>query len=162
MTQQVVAVVEELLPSLNAALLYESWLSVDAVRQWMPQALQKMGLPGELQTVEIDPKVGGEFCFSDLRNSGNGGKQPAVHWGIYVQLEPHSKIVFTWNAGSEIDRTIAPEDSSVVTIMIHSLDPAGCKVLLEHRMDAAWAEYIPRVEASWRNMLQTISSCFTE
>lgn len=161
MTEQVVAVVEELLPELNAPRLYDSWLSVAAVGQWMPQALQKMGLPGELQTVEIDPKVGGEFCFSDLRNSGNGNKLPAVHWGIYLELEPHSKIVFTWNAGSEIDRTIAPEKSSVVTLAIHSLEP-GCKVVLEHRMDAAWAEYIPRVEASWRNMLQTISSCFTK
>ncbi len=155
MSEHVVAVIEELLPDLNAQRLYESWLRVDAVRQWMSLALQKMGLPGDLQTVEIDPTVGGEFCFSDQRSNGL-----AVHWGNYLQLQPHSKIVFTWNAGSEVDRTISTEESSVVTIAIHSLDQ-GCKVVLEHRMDAAWAEYIPRVEASWRNMLHTISNCFT-
>ena len=42
----------------------------------MASALKGFGLPGEIRRIEIDPRVGGKFCFSDQR-----GGMEAVHRG---------------------------------------------------------------------------------
>jgi hypothetical protein len=42
----------------------------------MAAALQSFGLSGDMRRVEIAPRVGGRFTFSDMREEGE-----AVHWG---------------------------------------------------------------------------------
>src|SRR5579864_3679560 len=70
---------------------YDAWLNPDSVRVWMSAALKTFGLSGEIRRVEIDPRVGGKFLFSDMRD---GTEQR--HWGTYLELERPRKIVFTW------------------------------------------------------------------
>lgn len=127
--------------------VYEAWLTPLLVRRWMAAALQEMGLAGDLRRVEIDPHIGGKFFFSDQR-----GELEAKHWGTYLELEPARKIVFTWIV-SENDEA----DPSRVTITLPPQEQ-GCLVTLVHQMDSQWAEYVPRVEASWSRMLRHIEA----
>ena len=127
--------------------VYEAWLTPSLVRQWMSAALQEMGLAGEIRRVEIDPHSGGTFFFSDLR-----GDLEAKHWGTYLALEPARKIVFTWIV-SESDEA----DPSRVAITLQPQEQ-GCLATLVHQMDSQWAEYLPRVEASWSRMLRHIEA----
>ncbi len=47
----------------------------------MAAALREMGLEGDMQTVEIDAKVGGRFLISDVRNGVE-----TRHWANIVSF----------------------------------------------------------------------------
>jgi len=51
-----------------AEAIYKAWLDPASVRVWMGEALRSLGLSGDIQRIEIDPRIGGRFFFSDLRN----------------------------------------------------------------------------------------------
>lgn len=121
--------------------VFDAWLDPAKVRLWMGRALAGVG---EMKRVEIDPRVGGKFCFSDMREAGE-----AVHVGEYLEIDRPRRLAFTWSA--------TPGESSVVTIEIVP-EGSGCVVTLTHEMDAKWAEYLGRVEGSWGKMLDSIAS----
>lgn len=132
----------------TAAQLYDTWLNPAKVNIWLAEALRIGGLPGEIVRVLGNPVVGGEFLWVDQR-----GKQEARHWGTYLALERPRLLHFTWI----VDEAEA-DDPSEVKITLQPAGPAeapeqSCLVKLEHTMDAAWKEYVPRVEASWARML---------
>ncbi len=52
----------------SAEPVYDAWLGPDKVRVWMKTAGQSMGLAEDVRQVEIDPRVGGAFLFSDMRD----------------------------------------------------------------------------------------------
>jgi uncharacterized protein YndB with AHSA1/START domain len=128
-----------------AEMVYETWLNPDSVRKWMSSALRAMGLSGDLGIVEVDARLGGRFCFSDKRPSGE-----AFHWGTYRQLDFPTRIHFTWNAGSHVQDK--DDELSLVSIELVPTD-IGCDVTLVHSMDPQWEEYLERTENGWRNML---------
>jgi uncharacterized protein YndB with AHSA1/START domain len=125
--------------------VYDAWLDPKQVRLWMVAALKSFGLAGDIQRVEIDPRVGGKFLFSDMRDG-----EEARHWGTYLELARPRKIVFTWIV-SESDES----DPSKVILTIDS-EADGCVATLVHEMDARWAEYIERTETGWARMLEQI------
>lgn len=127
--------------------VYDAWLDAEKVREWMGAALKGFGLAGDMRRVEIDPKVGGKFFFSDMR----GGTE-ARHWGSYRELERPRKIVFTWI----VDES-GEADPSVVTLTIEP-EGEGCVATLVHEMDAQWADYVSKTEDGWRRMLVEIES----
>ncbi len=57
----------------------------------MRTASQSMGLSGDIGQIEIDPRVGDAFLFTDIRDGTE-----ARHWGTYLELERPHKVVFTW------------------------------------------------------------------
>lgn len=130
--------------------VYECWLRPEVIRQWMASALQTMKLPGEIGVIEVDARVGGKFCFSDKRPSGE-----AFHWGTYKVLDFPNRIAFTWNAGGE--RLTSDDQQSLVTIVL-TPTPSGCQATLTHSMDAQWRDYLERTENGWRNMLVHIAA----
>ena len=79
-------------PASNDA-FYETWLNADDLRQWLGEALRGMnyGLRGERVRVELDPRVGGSFYYSDMRDG-----QETPHWGTYLELVPGKRVVYTW------------------------------------------------------------------
>lgn len=123
--------------------IFDAWLDPAMVRVWLAAALRESGLAGEIGTVEIDPRPGGRFVFSDWR----GGVE-ARHWGTYLELERPRRIAFTW-----IVDPSGEADPSRVTITIEP-DGSGCIVTLVHEMDAAWVDYLSRTEAGWSRMLR--------
>jgi hypothetical protein len=44
-----------------------------------------------------------------------------------------------------------------VLIDIEALE-TGCEVTLTHEMDARWAEFVPRAEQAWSNMLEAMTA----
>lgn len=128
-----------------AGQVYDDWLDPAKARRWMAAALQTMGLAGDMKQIEIDARVGGKFLFTDQR-----GEVEARHWGAYLELERPRRIVFTWI----VDES---EESKPSTVFL-TIQPDGdsCVVTIVHQLDAAWADYVPRVEAGWGNMLAAI------
>ena len=57
----------------SAERVYDAWLDPDKTRARTQAALQSMGLSGEIAQIEIDPRVGGAFLFSDMRDAVNAG-----------------------------------------------------------------------------------------
>lgn len=132
----------ELATPRDPAALFDAWLDPAQVRQWMSVALQRAGLAGDLRRVEIDAQIGGRFFFSDQRDGIE-----ARHWGRYVEIQRPHRLVFTW-----ITDESEEADPSLVTLEI---SPA--RATITHEMDEAWRDYLPRVEAAWRRMLQAIA-----
>lgn len=54
--------------NVSAETYYDAWLDPDKVRAWQRKSLQKMELSGEIGKIETDPKVGGAFLFTDMRD----------------------------------------------------------------------------------------------
>lgn len=134
--------------------LFSAWLEPPQIRQWMASALKTYGLPGELRRIETDARVGGKFCFSDMRNGAE-----AVHVGSYLELERPRRIVFTWMVGATAEEAEKETNPSKVTLKI---EPAadGCIATMVHEMDAKWAEYVSRTEDGWRRMLRAIEALY--
>lgn len=114
----------------------------------MSAALQSMGLSGDVRRVEIDPRVGGSFTFSDMREGTE-----AVHWGTYRELDRPRKLVFTWFTSEEDER----ENTSLVTLTLEPREE-GCVATIVHRMDAKYGEYVKRTEKGWGRMLEQIGT----
>jgi uncharacterized protein YndB with AHSA1/START domain len=127
--------------------VYDAWLNPDQVRVWIAAATRSLGLAGDVRRVEIDPRVGGRFFFSDMRDG-----QEARHWGTYLQLDRPRTIVFTWIVDESEEA-----DPSKVTLTIEP-EPDGCTATIVHEMDAKWAEYLARTENGWARMLHAVDS----
>ncbi|WP_210278296.1 SRPBCC domain-containing protein [Phyllobacterium myrsinacearum] len=65
----------------SAERVFDAWLDPEVAHRWMQQPFPGMG-PMDVKRVEIDPRVGGRFTFSDMRDDGE-----AVHWGCYREID---------------------------------------------------------------------------
>ncbi len=97
----------------------------------------------EIVRVEIDPRVGGSFFFSDMRDGVE-----TKHWGTYLELDRPSKIVFTWITDEKEE-----DDLSKVTLSLER-DGQGCIATIVHELDAKWAEYRAQTEKGWSSLLR--------
>lgn len=129
----------------TAEQVYDAWLDPEQVRTWMAAALQSFGLDGDIRRIEIDARVGGSFCFSDMRDGIE-----AKHWGEYLELERPGKIVFTWIVDDSGD-----DQPSRVTLTIIPLDE-GCEATIVHEMDEKWSDYVEQTESGWARMLKQV------
>lgn len=127
----------------SAERVYDAWLDPDRVRDRTRTALLSMGLSGEIAQVEIDPRVGGAFLISDMRDGVE-----AKHWGIYLELERPRKIVFTW-----ITDPSEEADPSKVELTIEP-DGQGCIVTIVHEIDSKWADFKEQTAFGWSSTLQ--------
>ncbi|MDA2939161.1 SRPBCC domain-containing protein [Acidobacteria bacterium AH-259-A15] len=127
----------------SAERVYDAWLKPDKVRAWMRTALQSMGLSGDIGQIEIDPKVGGAFLFTDIRDGTE-----TRHWGTYLELERPHKIVFTWI----VDESEESDPSQVVLTI--QPEGEGCIATIIHEMDAKWADYVAQTENGWSCMME--------
>ncbi len=65
--------------------VFEAWTTVESVKQWMcPEG-------ASVSFVELDVQVGGAFRI-DMHIEGTD----TVHTGIYREITPPEKLVFTW------------------------------------------------------------------
>ena len=102
----------------------------------------------DVRRIEIDPRVGGRFTFSDMREAGE-----AVHWGFYREIDRPRRLVFTWFTSPEEEE----ENTSVVTLTIEPTGD-GCVATIVHSMDAQWVEFIKQTERGWHSLLTQIDS----
>lgn len=126
--------------------VYDAWIDPVLVRRWMARNLEVVSGASQVTGIEIDPRVGGRYRFSSLRDGENSDS-----WGYYRELDPGRRLVFTWFVDAEEER----EDNSTVTLLLEP-DGSGTRAVLSHDMDGRWAEYVPQTAAAWRGMLQAI------
>ncbi|MCZ6617240.1 MAG: SRPBCC domain-containing protein [Gammaproteobacteria bacterium] len=123
--------------------VYDAWLDPEKVRLWLRVSLQNMGLSGDIGQVEVNPIVGGDFLFTDIRDGIE-----ARHWGTYLELERPNKIAFTWI----VDESEASDPSRVVLTI--QPEDEGCTATIVHELDAKWADYVSQTENGWNCMLR--------
>lgn len=110
-----------------------------------------MGLTGEVARIELDPRVGGAFLFSDMR-----GGEEECHWGTYLELERPKRMAFTWN-------TVESDESDPITIGL-TFEPEGdgCVATLVTEMDSEWTSHIPLTKGGWGRMLDATEALLDE
>jgi len=129
----------------SAERVFDAWLDPAKVRSW--SARPRPGAPKpDVRRVEIDPRVGGKFAFSDMREDGE-----AVHWGYYLEIDRPRRLVFSWFTSEEDEQ----ENNSTVTLTLEPLSD-GSRATMVHSMDARWAEYAERTARGWASMLRQI------
>ncbi|MEO0383699.1 MAG: SRPBCC domain-containing protein [Pseudomonadota bacterium] len=73
--------------------VFNAWLNPDMLRKFM------MPAPGmSVPKASNDPKVGGRF---DLVMQA--GEDQIPHAGTYKEIDPHKRIVFTWESPFSVD-----------------------------------------------------------
>ena len=119
--------------------LFEAWLDAEALSQFME------GSKTELRsTATNDPRVGGRFHI--LMHTPDG--TPVPHDGEYVAIEPHSRLVFTWNSpysggNSLVTVTFTPQGAGTEVRIVHERLPAD--MVGPHT--GGWTEILAKLEA---------------
>ena len=123
----------------SAERVYDAWLDVRRVRHWFGPGL------GPVSCVDIDARVGGEFCIVQQRSG-----EDVEHVGSYLEIERPNRLAFTW-------RVPPGPESSRVSIDIAGQE-GGCEVTLVHEMPVSAASLQDRVEHGWRTMLDAMAA----
>jgi uncharacterized protein YndB with AHSA1/START domain len=124
--------------------VYAAWTDPQSLIRWFGPAMVKQ----ESVRAEIDARVGGRYRISFDNDRGEYNEVA----GIYRELVPHSRIVFSWAWHS------MPERDSLVTVML-KLDGAGTQLTLLHEQlfdDAARDAH----EHGWIGTLDKLESHF--
>lgn len=94
--------------------VFDAWLD--------PEMLKRFMVPGEGMTTpsaSATPEVGGRF---DLIMKAGDDEMP--HGGVYQEISPHDRIVFTWESpfnaeGSTVTLTFKPVDDGTLVTLNH-------------------------------------------
>ena len=120
------------------ATIFAALLSPKAIGDWMfgPKLREE-----EIVSLEVDPKVGGEFAFVVKR-----GGERIDHVGQYLEIEAPHRLAFTWGVKQD-------ESESRVVITIEKGE-----VTLVHELPMDWASFVDRAAESWRKMLLVLKA----
>ena len=118
--------------------IFDAWLDPAMVPHWFAPGL------GEMTRVDIDRRLGGVFHFDQRR-----GDNIARHWGVYLELDRPSRLVFTWCVDGV-------EDEDIVSIDIVPTE-TGSEVTVRHQIKAAYADYTELTRQGWATMLDGLA-----
>ena len=117
--------------------VFDAWLDPEQARQFL------FATPGgDMTTVEIDARVGGDALIVERRAAGE-----ARHRLRFEVIERPRRLVFLFAADPA-----AEGEWTRVTIKIVREDD-GCVLTLIHEMDPAWAAYEERTREGWTSIL---------
>jgi uncharacterized protein YndB with AHSA1/START domain len=105
---------------------------------------------GEMVQVEIDPRVGGNFLFTDRRDG-----EDVAHRGQYLEIDRPRRLVFTFSVEKY------EQHADRVTVEIVPLD-SGCELTISHEMSAEMAAYAVRTEQGWTGILENLAEAIGE
>lgn len=121
--------------------VFDAWLDPDRASRFL------FATPGgQMVRAEIDPRVGGRFCFVDRR-----GRDDVEHRGEYLAIDRPRLIAFTFSVDDE------PDGASHVAVDF-APSSTGTRVTITHTMDKAWADYRGRVESGWSSIFEALES----
>src|SRR6476469_2507051 len=101
-----------------ARIVFEAWTKPDLLKQWwVPKSC---GV--SLLSCEADVRVGGTYRFV----FGNGDSQPVAFFGKYLEVTPHSRLVWTNEESNEgAVTTVTFEEKGGKTLLVmHDLYPS--------------------------------------
>lgn len=105
---------------------------------------------GTIVRAEIDPRVGGAYCFTDRRAGEN-----VEHRGTYVEIDRPRRLVLT----PSVDQF--GQDHDLVTIEIEP-DGTGSALTLTHAMGPDLGAYQKRTEQGWTAILENLARTLGE
>ena len=115
--------------------VFDAWLDPKLAREWLFTTPD-----GEMVRAEVDPRVGGKFCFVDRRAG-----EDVAHVGEYLEIDRPRRLVFTFGVPK-----YSP-DFERVTVEIRARGE-GCELILTHELhDATFSR--DQVEAGWTGIL---------
>ena len=84
--------------------VFDAWTTAASVQQWMcPEAVS-------IPLVELDVRAGGAFRVDMLIDGA-----VVTHIGVYRDVAPPEKLVFTWTSQNTLDQ------ETLVTVVLHAL-----------------------------------------
>jgi len=123
--------------------VFDAWLDPAQARRFLFATPE-----GEMTTVEIDPRVGGEALIVERR-----GEVEALHRLRYEAIERPRRLVFLFRACLAGDAETG--EWTRVTIAIEP-EGAGARLTLTH--DGVWPDYEDRTRAGWTMILDTLAA----
>ena len=126
-----------------AELVFDAWLDSQSVGHWLFTTPD-----GEMHTVKIDPRVGGEFEIIEKR-----GNELTRHIGTYVEIDRPRRLVFTFAVPQY------SEEFTTVTIDVEPLD-SGCELTLTH--EGVLPEWRDSTVEGWTMMLNALAKHLAE
>lgn len=121
--------------------VFDAWLDPERARHFLFATPE-----GEMQTVEIDARVGGTGLIVERRASGD-----ARHRLRFEAIERPLRLVFLFAADPA-------EEGAWTRVTIHIAPaPGGCRLTLVHEMDPEWADYEQQTRQGWTMILGSLA-----
>lgn len=121
--------------------VFDAWLDPDQAGRFL------FATPdGEMQTVEIDARVGGRARIVERRPGGD-----ASHRLQFEVIDRPTRLVFLFAAdpAGEGDWTRVSIDIAATS--------TGCTLTLTHEMDPQWAAYEEQTRSGWTMILDSLA-----
>jgi uncharacterized protein YndB with AHSA1/START domain len=123
----------------SAKRVFDAWLDPATAGRWL------FSTPGgTMVRVDIDPRVGGAFCFTDRRDG-----QDIDHVGNYLEIDRPKRLVFTFAVTGFLHM---PTRVSIDIVP----DGTGCVLTLTH--DDVLDDYAERTQAGWSKLLDGLAA----
>jgi uncharacterized protein YndB with AHSA1/START domain len=126
--------------------VFDAWLNPDDARRFLFATPE-----GEMQTVEIDPRVGGRALIVERRASGD-----ARHRMLFEVIERPSRLVFLFAADPAEEGQWTRVSIAIVPA------PGGCTLTLTHEMAPEWAAYEEQTRHGWTVILAGLARTLGE
>ncbi|MDO8757393.1 MAG: SRPBCC family protein [Elusimicrobiota bacterium] len=138
MTRTTVAVVVNKTIFAPPQRVYDAWLIPQNASKWL------FATPtGHMIRAETDPRVGGEYHFTDRRDGHD-----VDHTGKYVELLPGKRLIFTFKVPAQ------SSDETTVCVELKG-EGKGTRLTLTHQGVAP--EYAAPTAEGWSKMLQGLA-----
>ena len=119
--------------------VFDAWLDPKAAGRFL------FATPtGQMVKAEVDPRVGGKFCFTDQRP----GEGDVDHVGSYLEIDRPRRLVFDF---------VVPKYSQERSVVTLDFAPSGsgCELTLIH--DGVLEEYAEQTNGGWTMILGALA-----
>ena len=101
-----------------ARIVFEAWTKPELLKRWW--APKSTGV--SLLSCEADVRVGGRYRFE----FGNESSKPSAFFGKYIEVTPHSRLVWTNEEtdGGSVTTVTFEEKSGKTLLVMHELYPS--------------------------------------
>src|SRR3954447_24150042 len=102
-----------------ARIVFEAWTKPELLKQWW--APKSFGV--SLLSCEADVRVGGQYRFV----CGHGDSKPMAFFGKYIEVTPHSRLVWTNDEGEDggpVTTVTFEEKGGKTLLVMHDLYPS--------------------------------------
>ena len=134
-----------------ARIVFEAWANPELFKRWwVPKS---MGI--SLLSCEMDVRVGGKYRLV----FGNDGKTVMEVFGSYIEVTPHSRLVWTNDEGDEGEAvtTVTFEEKGGQTLLVkHDLYPS--KQALDAELASGAADGLPEQLEQLDELLVTLDA----
>lgn len=100
--------------------VWRAWLDPECIAQWW----HPEGAHTPPDSVRVDARVGGSYRYAMVNNESG---DTVTTGGVYLELEPFSRLVFTWG-----EPDADPDDTPVVTLTLEPV-PEGTRLTFDLR-----------------------------